>query len=308
MDAYNQHMNGLEKANKKATKKTNVREGQQKYWNYWNEDNVEQDPKAAPPQDFTQTAGFYEGLMLPKEFAEREENEEERQITDRRQLIYGHTVEQELLKEFGIVQDRTHNFTWMEVMEGKWANRNLRRRINLEHCKLKGEMPAFEGPAYHAAAKLRVLTLMDNDISGKVPSMAMFLHLHTLNLSFNGLHGPIPDLQACVKLKYCYLNNNKFDGTPPSFQACEELSELWLHCNCLSGVNEWRDDATNFHDAVGLALVCSKQYPHLAVGAPAGGKKKGGRSKAQAQKHGRKASLHESGKALFRSSLASPGQ
>merc|ERR550514_1723144 len=142
---------------------------------------------------------------------------------------------------------------------------------------------------------------MDNDISGKVPSMAMFLHLHTLNLSFNGLHGCIPDLQACVKLKYCYFNNNKFDGTPPSFAACEELSELWLHCNCLSGVNEWRDDRSNFHDAIGLALVCSKQYPHLAVGAQ---QAQGGHNRAQ-RKHGRKVALHQSGKALFRSSLAS---
>lgn len=307
MEAYNKHMAGGEK--KKTNKKSHdLGKDQDNYWNYWNEDNVEKDPSkpaahvAAEPQRFDETPGFYEGLMLPAEFANREENEEDRQITDQRQLLFGHSIADELRKEFKHVQERTHNFTFMEVMEGKWANRNLRRRINLEHCRLKGEIPSFDDPVFHPAAKLRVLTLMDNKIEGPMPSFNMFAQLHTLNLSFNGLSGNVPNLEACVKLKYCYLNNNKLEGTLPAFRGCVQLSELWLHCNCLSGVNEWRDDPKSFYDVIGVSLVCSKQYPHLAkkrIGAQGEKKDKSlGKVKQRA--------VHELGRELLRASLA-PG-
>ena len=182
--------------------------------------------------------------MLPKEFVNIEETED-RAIVDKRQMLYGHTIREELLKEFINVAERTHNFTVMEVFEGKWANRNLRRRITLEHCRLQSPLPDFDEPEFCIAdvcKKLHILSLTNNKIIGRFPSFHSFYHLHTLNLSFNQLHGPIPDMSMCAQPKYCYLNNNKLDGTPPSFKACTRLKELWLHCNCLSGVQEWKED------------------------------------------------------------------
>merc|ERR1712070_599915 len=135
--------------------------------------------------------------MLPAEFANREENKEDRVITDKKQLLYGCSIREQLLKHFIEVSERTHNFTFLEVLEGKWANRNLRRRINLEHCRLQGSLPDFDEPDFcmtDVSKKLRVLTLMNNEIVGRFPSFHLFHHIHTLNLSFNHLHGPIPDM------------------------------------------------------------------------------------------------------------------
>jgi hypothetical protein len=101
--------------------------------------------------------------------------------------------------------------------------------IRLHGNALTGAVPAPADPDDTTCARLRVLDLGDNRLSGGFPSfVTAFRALQRLDLAANRLQGPIPDALADMPLlRALNLSHNNFSGQlPPAFSrfAAQEPS------------------------------------------------------------------------------------
>ncbi|KAI8529360.1 hypothetical protein RHMOL_Rhmol12G0219400 [Rhododendron molle] len=129
--------------------------------------------------------------------------------------------------------DSTHvcNFTRVR------CNKEHRRvwQLNLDDSGIVGTL----SPSISNLTHLRVLELVNNQLSGEIPwEFSSLRHLRHLLLEGNNLHGQIPDtFSHLVKLTVVDLRLNSLTGKiPPSFFSnCTLLKNLDLSFNLLEG-------------------------------------------------------------------------
>lgn len=98
---------------------------------------------------------------------------------------------------------------------------------------ITGTLPDYD---WVCGATLESLWLVDNDITGSIPSvLADFPTLRTLSLSTNHFTGTVPPFNA-EALTILFLHENHLTGTiPQALQQAVNLAAMNLSCNRLSG-------------------------------------------------------------------------
>jgi len=88
----------------------------------------------------------------------------------------------------------------------------------------------FEGPIFRIPTNLKILSLNDNNFSGRLPSNIFSTSIISLDVSNNHLVGKIPSLQKNLsRLSTLRMSNNHFEGfIPLELAQLEDLDYLDL--------------------------------------------------------------------------------
>jgi hypothetical protein len=102
--------------------------------------------------------------------------------------------------------------------------------VNLIQNNLTGTIPSLSG-----LTALQEFYVDNNQLTGSIPSLSGLTALHSFGVSGNQLTGSISSLSGLTALQYFWGNDNQLTGSIPSLSGLTALKHFYAHNNQLTG-------------------------------------------------------------------------
>lgn len=141
---------------------------------------------------------------------------------------------------WGPLPDKIHRFYALEYLDLSWnflfgtIPSTVPRLVNLQTITLDGNYFNGTFPDW-SGSHLTNLSMINNDISGKLPDLSSLANLQAMNLSNNKLDSELPRLPKSLIM--VSLSNNSFSGEiPKQYSQLLQLQKFDVWRNCIQGI------------------------------------------------------------------------